>query len=126
MTAASTGWPLGAGASAMASASTLVPGMMGSLETLMSPAVWLERVVMVVMEGMLTLGAVADVVGVVEEMVEDSLEEEMVEDFSEEETEEVMAEVVVVVDAVVEVVGVVVAVEADIFKSTSCEHYQEL
>ena len=114
MTAASTGWQLDAGVSVMALASTLVLGMMGSQETSMLPAVWLERVVMEVMQVMgeiLALEDAADVVGVVEEMVEDSLEEGMVVDFSEEEmveVEEVVGEVAVGVEGV----GVAVVVEA--------------
>ena len=52
MTAVSTGWPLDAGVSVTALASTLVLVMMESLETLMLLAVWLEMVVMEVMEVM--------------------------------------------------------------------------
>ena len=90
--------------------------MMGSLETLMSPAVWLERVVMEVkwgMEEILALGDAADVVGVVEEMVEDSLEEGMVVDFSEEEMVEVEQDVGEVAVGVADV-GAAVVVEAEL------------
>ena len=130
MTAASTGWLQDAGVSVMALASTLVPGMMESLETLMLLAVSLERVVMEVkwvMEEISALGDAADVVGVVEEIVVASLEEGMEVDFSEEEMVEV--EMVEVEEDVGEVavgvadVGVAVVVEAELrnmWKSYSC------
>ena len=122
MTAASTGWLQDAGVSVMALASTLVLGMMESLETSMLLAVWLERVVKEVMQEVMeetsALGGAADVVGVVEEIVEVFLEEGMVVDFL---VEEMVEEEMVEVEELVEVaaagvvdVAVVVVVEADL------------
>ena len=117
----------------MALASTLVTGMMVSLETSMLPAVWLGRV-MEVTEGeeTLTLEAVVDAVDVVEAMVVDSLGEEMVVDFSVGEMVEVMVEVVEVGGAGVEAVEGVVDVEVDIcqvliaFKTTGLPFSQDI